>query len=358
MAIPAFDQKEMRVVSEIQSFPGAPLIPVFDFPVSPREGVIALYKREPLWQITGMEQKIFNPAVNPDNIAKCLVADGSGMRAMSGGKDIFGIEWEYVKQAGGPMVRPGKPLLSDANEWYDKVIWPDIDSWDWAGAAKENEEFLNTENYVLTFLFTGWFERLITFMDFEPAIMALIDEDQQDAVKALFDKLSDLYIKIIDKYLECFPHVDGFCIHDDWGSQRDTFFSPDVVAEMIVPYMKKVTDHLHSRGKFCDLHSCGQLLKQIPNIIAAGWDSWSGQLLINDSAKLYELYGDRLIIGIVPEQYNPAMPEDEQRSIARDIADRFCDPKKPSMINFYSNMMLSRAFREELYTRSRESYSK
>ena len=357
MAVPKFDPNEMIIAAELPSFPGAPTIPVFSFPMTPKNAVKAMYKREAVWQITGMEQKMFNPRLNPDNVAKCFVADGIGGRATTGGIDMFGIEWEFVQQAGGSMVRPGTPLLSDANEWYDKLVWPDINTWDWEGSVEPNKEFLDNDSYILSFFFTGWYERLMTFMDFEGAIMAMVDEDQQDAVKALFDKLSDLYIDILDKYLEYFPQVDGFCFHDDWGSQRDTFFSPELVAEMIVPYMKRVTDHLHSKGKFCDLHSCGQLEKQIPNMIAAGWDSWSPQVGINDTEKLYEKFGEGIIIGMVPH-YDATASEDTQRDAATEFADKCCDPKKISMLNFYSNFGLSRAFREGLYKRSRENYSR
>ena len=44
---------------------------------------------------------------------------------------MFGVDWEYIPVAGGSMIRPGKPLLKDANEWYEKVKFPDIESWDW-----------------------------------------------------------------------------------------------------------------------------------------------------------------------------------------------------------------------------------
>ena len=358
MAVPKFDPKELDIVFEMPSFPGAPTTPVYSFPVTPKEAVIAMYKREAVWQITGMEQKMFNPEVNPDNVAKGFVSDGSGRRANTGGLDMFGIDWEYVPQVGGSMVRPGAPLLSDANEWYDKLVWPDINTWDWEAAAEMNKEYLANDSYILSFFFTGWYERLMAFMDFEGAIMAMVDEDQQDAVHALFDKLSDLYIDIVDKYIEHFPQVNGFCFHDDWGSQRDTFFSPAIVEEMIVPYMKRVTDHLHSKGLFCDLHSCGQLQKQIPNMIAAGWDSRSPQLLINDTEALYEQFGDKIIIGMVPDYDAATMSEDEQRAAAKEFAVKFCNPDKPSMLNFYSNMSLSRTYREELYIRSRENYSK
>lgn len=360
MAIPAFDPKELLIEEELPGFfPGAPTVPKYSFPVSMREAVTALYKREPLWQITGMEQKIFRPRVNPDNLTRPTASGPSRPKDGEVNKDIFGVEWEYVEIVGAAMVRPGNPMLNDANEWYDKLVWPDVDSWDWEGAAKEYEQDLTPEKSYICFIRTGWFERLISLMDFEGALMALVDEDQTDAVKALFTKLSELSIKIIGKYFEQYPQIDVICIHDDWGSQRETFFSPSIVADIIVPPMRAVTDFIHSKGRFCDLHSCGFLHKQIPNMIAAGWDSWSSQLNLNDCHLLHDMYGDKIIIGAFPKQFDPdKTPEDEQRAIAREYANEFCDPKKPSMLNFYSGMRLSRSFREELYIRSRENYSK
>ena len=41
-----------------------------------------------------------------------------------GGPDMFGIEWEYVPVAGGSMVRPGTPLLEDANDWNQILKLP------------------------------------------------------------------------------------------------------------------------------------------------------------------------------------------------------------------------------------------
>ena len=359
MAIPAFDPKELEIVEEIPSrFGFGPPTLIYNYPVTPREAMISLYKRSPIWQIAGVESTLFVPKVNPDNIARAFVIDGSEMKmGEGGGKDMFGIEWEYIAQVGGSMVRPGKPFLEDANEWYDKLVWPNVDAWDWEGAAAVNKEYLTTDNYVIGWLMNGWYERLISFMDFEGAIMAMVDEDQKDAVKELFDKLSDLYIKIIDKHLEYFPQINGFSIHDDWGSQKETFFSPAVVAEMIVPAMKKVTDHLHSKERFADLHSCGQLMKQVPNMIAAGWDSWSGQPM-NDTQKIYELYGDKIIIGVIPDPFDPeTATEAEQRAAAKAYADKFCRPDKPSSLG-YGMGLVTPAFREELYIRSRENYSK
>ena len=366
MAVPAFDPKELNIVEELPGFfPGAPTTPRYDFPIPMREAVLALYNREPLWQITGtgLEQQILRTSVSPDGHRAATPGERPKKGEIS--LDMFGVEWEYVEWGpnavlpGAAMVRPGNPKLKDANEWRDKLVWPDVDSWDWEAAEIEYKENLVPDRSVVCFLACGWFERLISLMDFEGALMAMIDEDQTDAVKAFFAKMSEHWIKVIDKYLEHFPDIDVFSIHDDWGSQRETFFAPAVVADIIVPNMRVVTDHIHSKGRFCDHHSCGFLHKQIPNIIAAGWDSWSPQLDLNDCKELHDLYGDKLIIGAFPAQYDyEKTPEDEQRAIAKAYADTFCDPKKPTMLNFYSGMRLPRPFREELYIRSRENYSR
>jgi hypothetical protein len=364
MAIPKFNPKELEVVYGAPSLFGRPDIPVYNYPVTPKEACIGAYIKKAVWQVMGpgIEMNLFTPKCNPDNIARAFVYDASfipGVTNTTGGKDMFGIEWEFVPQAGGSMVRPGKPFVEDANEIANKVIWPDIDSWDWEESSITNEEYLTNNKLNSCVFLNGWYERLISFMDFDGAVVALIDEDQKEAVKTFFDKLTDLYIRILDKYITYFPQIDVFSIHDDWGSQKETFFSPATAKEMIVPYMKRVTDFLHSKNKFAELHSCGQLLKQVPNMIAAGWDAWIPQLM-NDTHKIYELYGDKLLVAVAPVPFDPASTtEEEQRALARAYADKFCKPEKPSTFNMYSGLLgiLTPAFREELYKASRINYS-
>jgi hypothetical protein len=364
MSIPKFDPKELAVVGEKPSFFPGGGIPLYDFPVTPSEAYRRLYTGKPVWQATGMDYSMFAPRVNPDNVARAMVIDGSPFEgAPTGGRDMFGIEWEYIPQVGGSIVHPGKPLFTDANDWEKKIKWPDVDSWDWETNAKQNESYLSDFYWNQCWFQNGWFERLISFMDFEPALMALFDEDQQDAVKAFFDKLADLYINIVDHHFHYFPKINEMYMHDDWGSQKETFFSPALCEEMIVPSMRKVTDFIHSKGRFAQLHSCGQIKKQVPNMIKAGWDSWSGQAM-NDSQGIYELYGDKIIIGVAPDPFEPgAISEEEQRERARDYARRFCKPEKPSVFGMYwtaehnAAEALTPAFRAELYKASREAYA-
>lgn len=355
MKLPKFDEKELKIVGEMPGMFDAPGIPIYDFPVSRKEAFKATMKKKPIWQVTNIESRLVAPGCNPDNVARAQVFEDTMMPfEEGGGKDMFGIEWVYVPVAGGSMVKPGNPFLKDANEWKEKLVWPDLDSWDWEGSAKNIT--LTSDVYNQPWFLNGWYERLISFMDFENAVVAMIDEDQQDAVKELFDKLSDLYIELIDRYIEAFPGIDGFCFHDDWGAQKDTFFSPATVREMIVPYMRRVTDHIHSKGMYAELHSCGMIEKQVPNIIAAGWDSWGPQPM-NDTKKLYDLYGDKIVIGVIPDEISPEATEEEQRAAAANFIEKFAQPGKSAIISYYGAMVLTPIYREELYKLSRIKFS-
>jgi len=373
--IPKLDPKELEY-KEIPGF-GGRTMKVLNYPLNKHDHGVAMFSRKPWWQGTqATDATIFTPRIIPDNVARGFVFEGAPFNAVEegGGKDMFGVEWEYIKTVGGSMVRPGHPFLEDISEWREKVVWPDIESWDWAGsAALNNDKYLKKENFNQIWFQTGFYERLIALMEFEGAIMALADEDSQDDVAAFFDKLTDLYIRIFDKIVETYPNVNAVFFHDDWGSQKETFFSPALAEKMIVPYMRRLTDHLHSKGIFCELHSCGNNLKQVPNYIKAGWDAWAPQLM-NDCYKIYDLYGDQILIATfpmnMPEEVMAqptdaakgaafaALPEEEQRRIAREYVDRVCQPGKASFYNFYAAHFLTPAFRDEMYKQSRMNYSK
>lgn len=328
-------------------------------PISPKENFVDMLENEPHWQVSIYDYMYLFPRCVPDNPAKGNVSDEKLPASMLGGKDMFGIEWEYVEQVGGSTTRPGNPLLSDANEWYEKVKFPtkeDIDSWDWEGCKRNSEKNLREPYMWEPVICTGYFERLISFMDFEEAAVAIIDEDQQDAIKDLFDHLSDLYIMLIDKYREVFPgKIGAVCLHDDWGHQRGIFFSPNTVREMIIPYMKKVTDYCHSLGIYTECHSCGKNDPLIPCYIEAGFDMLECQPLL-DFDTLVPKYGDKLKMHVSPDVPEAGAPEEEYRAAARSFIDKVSSYGKPVIMEgYYSNPMTAEFF-EEIYKYSRIKY--
>ncbi len=347
-----FDEKEFEVLGTTDL--DRRKIIKYNRPISAAENMSLLYRQKrPCWMPSPMDTVNIDPLCIPDNIARGMVAGAEHIdnATEAGGPDMYGIEWEYSTQVGGSMVRPGTEIMDDVNDWKELITLPDVDSWDWAGSAEANRELLESGEWITMTLYSGaWFERLVSFMGFEGAAMALIDEDQEDALQELFTATTDVICRVIDRIAEYFPQVNCIRVHDDWGGQAQPFFSQDTGMDVIVPHMKRTVDHIHSKGMIADLHSCGHNETRVECFIAAGWDSWTPQPM-NDMEKLFREYGDKIIFGIRLED----RPEDDEAAVklADDIADRFVVYGKPARIGAYFD---SEAFEKELYRRSRLGY--
>lgn len=306
--------------------------------LTPRENLLrAIHHENPEWIPLRSDEIMFCPRIIPDNIARAWVLEQKKYDGPVGGKDMFGIEWDYIPTVGGSMVRPGNPALADISDWKKVIQFPNIDAWDWEGSAKENEEYLNTDKYIVSWIFTGMFERLISFMDFEESLVALIDEDEQDDVKELFQALADFYKKYVT-YLKKYYNIDAIFFHDDWGGQKASFFSVDTCREMIAPYLKQIVDKCHEIGVVFDFHCCGKIENLVPVMIECGMDKWAGQP-INDKDMLIRKYGDKILIGsidtVTPSPGTCEEMEKELEEKAKAYMDKYKDivPEKLFYVN-------------------------
>ncbi len=291
--------------------------PKFHTPITPRENYAALFKgKQPLWMPLTTDSQTFCTRVDPDNIARAFVFDGETPydKAKYGGNDMFGIEWVFVPVVGGSMENPDHPHpMEDANDWRELIKFPDVNSWDWEGHAHGSDEWFerNKDLDISAMLLNGMgFERLVSFMGFENAAMALIDEDQVDAVRELAMEICEkVYIPYVDNLHKYFPGVCHINLHDDWGSQRAPFFSLAAAREAYVPVYQKFNAHVKSLGMIAELHSCGKNDMVVPAYIESGFETWNG-MYMNDKRNLFELYGDKFVFAVDP----PAVADDMNAS--------------------------------------------
>lgn len=297
-----FDKKELTQKGQYFKIPGPGFLPRYHTPISPRENFItALNGGKPHWLPDYYDITTLCPACYPDASARGFVMGAEGTDYMEdsrkGGLDAFGVDWEYIPVAGGSMVRPGKPFLEDISEWREKVKLPDVDAWDWEGSRSANAELLETDDHVrVMWIFTGFFERLISLLEFENAAVALIDEEQKEEVHGFLDACCGVYEKIARHYKEDFG-CDILYVHDDWGSQRAPFFSPDTCMEMLVPHVKRLVDYAHSLGMRYEFHSCGKNEALVPCYLATGADIWAPQEQ-NDVSRILEEVKGEMMIGL------------------------------------------------------------
>lgn len=348
-----FSEEELRVIGTFpRTCPQGFIINKFNTPITARENYMAFLRNEtPLWMPNG-DQITFCPSINPDNIARYGVTEDEPYPEKDG-VDMFGISWVYVPEADGCMVRPGNPILLDANEWRNVIKFPDVKSWDWAGSAEANKDFLaNRDAPVFMTHYNSFFERLISFMDFQNAAIAIIDEEQKEAVKELFDALCDLYIEIISLEKKYFD-LTGILFHDDWGSQRAPFFSLVTFREMILPFMQKITSFCHSKDIIVELHSCGCSELLAEGIAETGIDMWRPQPM-NNIDRLYDLYGDKFKLGVRQPIFDSNATDEEKVSAAKKLVAKYNTPGKYvyTMSHFQDPL-----FRMTLYRESRIAYN-
>lgn len=367
---PAFNPEELKVIGGHPCGSTAMLAnmgavglpkqePIFNRPISCKENFrLAFSGEKPYWlPQTGWaycDVNNFRPRIILDNVVTHLVMDGEApiqyeTDTMTG---WFGLDWVYVPVAGGATVKPGKPLIEDMNDWKDIIKWPDLDALDWEEMGRKNKEYLNTTQLNELGILDGFWERLISLMDVSGAAMALIDEDQQDAVKEFFDQYADFLIDYI-RHVKAVCDIDAVLMHDDWGTQNGPFFSLDTAREMLVPYIKRVIDYIHSEGMYYEQHSCGNCTKLVPAYIEAGVDFWNPQPM-NDIDAITELCkekGPYIAVGDVP--LAPDATEAEIRQAARDFFDHYRGKKV-----FYAPMAPNPVFLEELYIYSRQEFAK
>ncbi len=255
-----FTTDEMVPLCVQPGFPGAPSRTIWHAPVTPRENLLqAIRTKECLFLPNVLDMRGMNPAFLLDNRARGTVMDGGDpfVPDPAGESDVFGVEWLYDPAINGSMVRPGAPLLEDIEDWEETIVFPDPSEWDWAGQAEASREYLSDPLYARkSTIFTGFFERLISFMDFEDAAIAMVDEDAQEDVHALFSRLTDLYITYLENFKQHFD-IDVLEVHDDWGSQTAPLLSESTIREMVLPYLARLISRAHELGVAVEFHSCG-----------------------------------------------------------------------------------------------------
>lgn len=140
----------------------------------------------------------------------------------------------------------------------------------------------------------GFFEHFNKAFGIENHLMYLALYPEE--MGRLYSRQADWTIRFADHCIDL--GVDMVHLSDDWGAQKNMMFSPKLWWDLIYPNMKRVVDHVHSRGAFCSLHSDGCVMNVADGIAQLGlnvvhpWQENAGM-----SYETYlERYSDRFAI--------------------------------------------------------------
>jgi len=301
---------------------GEQAIPVMDKPISPVENFKLSWKNQtPVWvPITQLDfDMVTLGKTSPYNHLKKL-------NKRFEFTDEFGCEWVYVNEVGGAMLKPGTHFMDDVTEWESVVKFPDWKTQDFSTIADDFHSNRVDPNTVLSVdIGSGGTERLVALLGgYEEAMIAMAVEPE--ACLDLMNAISDNMIERYNVIREYYPTLNMVNYHDDWGTERDTFFSAKYLEAMVLEPTKKLVDHVKASGDICfQLHCCGKIERFVPYMIDLNIDMLEIQRRSNDVPMLKEKYGDKIGFECMLEgvQMNVDLPRDELLEKIRQTVDLY-----------------------------------
>lgn len=90
----------------------------------------------------------------------------------------------------------------------------------------------------------------------------------------LFQKIGELYETLWSRMVDEFDDLFVFYrMGDDLGHRTSTMLEPDTIRHFILPQQQKVIDIVHRKNKKFLLHSCGNIMLIMPDILKMGIDA-------------------------------------------------------------------------------------
>lgn len=211
------------------------------------------------------------------------------------GYDQFGVLWSLPEGQMGafPVHDDEHRVLKDITQWREIVKKPYIpeDPGYWGmlnGIAAQADR---DNQYICAVQTQGIFERLHALMGMEDAMCNFYEEPEE--VEALIELLTEIEIDFAKTMIEkC--HIEAVLHHDDWGATENSFMSPAMFEEFILPAYKKIYGFYHDHGILVVHHNDGYSRNLVPYMIEMGIDIWQGAIPANDIPSLIEEYGGQI----------------------------------------------------------------
>ena len=362
---PAYMEAGMPTCNVVSPFGGVEsTLPKFDTPITPKENFIRAAKRDkPMWvpnHLTDTQEFQFNELGThklgkfqggPDFLRPSQV-DYTFL-------DPYGNSWSWVASAQGAMLTPGTKILDDITQWEKVIKWPVHDEWTYVEVAEEfmKNQYDPTKALHIN-IFQGLTEMLVAFLGgYGEGMLAMAEEPE--AVSDLFAYFADRMIAFYDLMKSLYP-LDIVTYHDDWGTQRATFFSPAMMEELVFEPTKKIIDHIKADGVLFLFHTCGKVDSFLPYICDLGIDYNQIQVSAVDIPKMKKDFGDKTGIMAPLEDYIPGFPYTDEQiiEIVRANVDRYANGGGYYPWIFEANPKALWTLTTEMYAYSREFYDR
>lgn len=128
--------------------------------------------------------------------------------------------------------------------------------------------------------------------------------DLMDPPKEMFnfmERMHDYYCRLLTKWAE--TDVDALRFMDDWGSQQNLLINPELWKKFYKPMYRDYIDIAHKYGKKIFMHSDGNILQIIPELIDLGLDAVNSQIFCMGTENLAQFKGKITFWGEIDRQH-------------------------------------------------------
>ena len=205
------------------------------------------------------------------------------------GYDAYGVLWSLpVGQMGSyPLHDDEHTLVKDILEWRDVIkrpMAPPVDGY-WQMLKGKAAATDRTQQFVCALHPQGVFERLHALMGMEDCFINFFEEPEE--MQELIDFIVDVELEFAKNMVERVG-IDAVLHHDDWGTTSNSFLSPDMFEEFILPAYKKIYGYYKENGVLIVHHNDGYGANLVDYMIEMGIDIWQGVIPDNDIPALLE----------------------------------------------------------------------
>jgi len=199
--------------------------------------------------------------------------------------DEWGCRFENIH--GGLIGVVREPLIRDWDQLDmfrapDAVLTVDTDA---------VQEFCRTtERFTLAGTLVRPFERLCFIRTMEQAMIDLAE--QPDGLTELLRRIHEHYLREVEVWAQ--TSVDAIVIMDDWGMQTGLLVSPKVFRRYFLPMYADYAAIARRYGKFVFMHSDGNVIDILDDLIAVGVHAINSQIACMGVAELGRRFRGRI----------------------------------------------------------------
>lgn len=248
-----------------------------------------------------------NPRINKKLAGPAWTADMDTMSQWrlliaafkGGGYDYATVNGSAIQFTSGPRSHANTISLNEGfvitdRKSFETYPWPDADQLDYSG-LKAIEPDLPAGMKLIVCGPGGVLENVISLVGFENLCFMLADDPA--LATDIFEAVGSCLVK---HYRRAAAYASvGACIsNDDWGFKTQTMLSVADMRKYVFPWHVRIVEAIHVAGKPAILHSCGQALEIMEDIITVmrydGKHSFEDTIMPVEDA--YRRWGGRIAI--------------------------------------------------------------